>query len=205
MGARRPSGARDAELHQARKGRQWYSAMKLDTGTEARSGLVHSVHTTAANASDVTEAHRLVHGGKAEAWGDAGLPGSGEAPRAPGVAGALAGGDASGAQAAACSRAAQAERRKASSAGEGGAPVPLCAAALRIRQGALPMVRPALPALVRARLQCPCPSESIMGVARRRPSPAPVGSASCGPPERSSARRPNASRRRAPGKTDAWS
>ena len=54
--------------------------MKLDTGTEARSGLVHSVHTTAANASDVTEAHRLVHGGKAEAWGDAGYQGVAKRP-----------------------------------------------------------------------------------------------------------------------------
>ena len=31
--------------------------------------------TTAANVSDVTEAHRLLHGGETEAWGDAGYQG----------------------------------------------------------------------------------------------------------------------------------
>ena len=51
--------ARDPEMHQTSKGRQWYFGMKLHTGTDARTGLVHSVSTTAANVSDVTEAHRL--------------------------------------------------------------------------------------------------------------------------------------------------
>ena len=50
-------------MHQTRKGRQWYFGMKLHSGTDARTGLVHSVHTTAANIADVTEAHRLLHGG----------------------------------------------------------------------------------------------------------------------------------------------
>jgi len=53
---------RDPEMHQTRKGRQWYFGMKLHTGTDARTGLVHSLHTTAAHISDVTEAHRLLHG-----------------------------------------------------------------------------------------------------------------------------------------------
>ena len=43
-------------------------------------GLVHSVHTTAANVSDVTEAHRLLHGGETEAWGDAGYQGAEKRP-----------------------------------------------------------------------------------------------------------------------------
>ena len=38
--------------------------MKLHSGTDARTGLVHSLSTTAANVSDVTEAHRLLHGGE---------------------------------------------------------------------------------------------------------------------------------------------
>ena len=67
--------ARDPEMHQTRKGRQWYFGMKLHSGTDARTGLVHSVHTTAANIADVTEAHRLLHGGETEAWGDAGYQG----------------------------------------------------------------------------------------------------------------------------------
>ena len=68
--------ARDPEMHQTRKGRQWFFGMKLHIGTDARTGLVHSVHTTAANVSDVTEAHRLLHGGETEAWGDAGYQGA---------------------------------------------------------------------------------------------------------------------------------
>ena len=67
--------ARDPEMHQTRKGRQWFFGMKLHTGTDARTGLVHSLHTTAANVSDVTEAHRLLHGGESAVWGDAGYQG----------------------------------------------------------------------------------------------------------------------------------
>ena len=67
-------------MHQTRKGRQWFFGMKLHTGTDARTGLVHSLSTTAANSSDVTEAHRLLHGGETEAWGRCRLPGRGEAP-----------------------------------------------------------------------------------------------------------------------------
>lgn len=38
------------------------------------------MHTTAANVSDVSEAHRLVDGGEAEAWGDAGYQGAEKRP-----------------------------------------------------------------------------------------------------------------------------
>ena len=72
--------ARDPEMHQTRKGRQWYFGMKLHTGTDARSGLVHSLHTTAANVSDVTEAHRLLHGAESAVWGDAGYRGAEKRP-----------------------------------------------------------------------------------------------------------------------------
>ena len=72
--------ARDPEMHQTRKGRQWYFGMKLHSGTDARTGLVHSLHTTAANVSDVTEAHRLLHGGESAVWGDAGYQGAEKRP-----------------------------------------------------------------------------------------------------------------------------
>ena len=71
---------RDPEMHQTRKGRQWFFGMKLHTGTDARTGLVHSVSTTAANVSDVTEAHRLLHGGESAVWGDAGYQGAEKRP-----------------------------------------------------------------------------------------------------------------------------
>ena len=37
--------------------------------------MVHSFSTTSANVHDVTEAHRLLHGGESQAWGDAGYMG----------------------------------------------------------------------------------------------------------------------------------
>ena len=46
--------------------------MKVHIGVDADTGLVHSMTTTAANTQDVTEAHRLLHGGETMVWGDAG-------------------------------------------------------------------------------------------------------------------------------------
>ena len=40
--------------------------------------MVHSVTTTPANVHDVTEAHRLLHGGEKRVWGDAGYQGVGD-------------------------------------------------------------------------------------------------------------------------------
>jgi IS5 family transposase len=51
--------ARDPEMHQTKKGNQWYFGMKAHIGVDADSGLVHSVVGTAANVSDVTQAHAL--------------------------------------------------------------------------------------------------------------------------------------------------
>ena len=64
--------ARDPEMHQTKKGKQWYFGMKAHIGVDAGSGLAHSLTTTAANASDVTQAGTLLHGGETTAWGDAG-------------------------------------------------------------------------------------------------------------------------------------
>src|SRR3990170_770372 len=44
---------RDPQMHQTRKGKQWYFGMKIHTGTDADSGLVHTVKGTAANVADV--------------------------------------------------------------------------------------------------------------------------------------------------------
>ena len=41
--------ARDPEMHQTRKGQQWYFGMKLHIGVDSRTGLVHSAVVTAAN------------------------------------------------------------------------------------------------------------------------------------------------------------
>ena len=37
--------------------------------------MVHSFATTSANVHDVTQAHRLLHGGERQVWGDAGYVG----------------------------------------------------------------------------------------------------------------------------------
>ena len=67
--------ARDPEMHQTKKGKQWYFGMKAHIGVDAGSGLAHSLTTTAANASDVTQAGALLHGAETTAWGDAGYQG----------------------------------------------------------------------------------------------------------------------------------
>ena len=69
------AGARDPEMHQTKKGNQWHFGMKVHIGVDSETGVVHSVTTTAANAHDVTEAHRLLHGGETRVWGDAGYQG----------------------------------------------------------------------------------------------------------------------------------
>ena len=69
------NGERDPEMRQTRKGRQWHFGMKAHIGVDSESGLTHGLATTAANGSDVTHAHRVLHGGESEAWGDAGYQG----------------------------------------------------------------------------------------------------------------------------------
>ena len=69
------AGARDPEMHQAKKGNAWHSGMKVHIGVDAQTGVAHSMATTPANVNDVTEAHRLLHGGEVRAWGDAGYQG----------------------------------------------------------------------------------------------------------------------------------
>ena len=66
---------RDPEMHQTKKGNQWHFGMKAHIGVDSKTGIVHSLSTTAANAHDVTEAHNLLHGGERVVWCDAGYQG----------------------------------------------------------------------------------------------------------------------------------
>ena len=68
-------GARDPEMHQTQKGKQWYFGMKAHIGVDADSGLVHTVTTTAANAHDITQAHALLHGEEDVVFADSGYRG----------------------------------------------------------------------------------------------------------------------------------
>lgn len=71
---------RDPEMHQTKKGHQWYFGMKAHIGVDARGGLVHSVSTTAANVSDVVQAHTVLHGEEEEVFVDAGYQGVEQRP-----------------------------------------------------------------------------------------------------------------------------
>jgi IS5 family transposase len=69
-------GERDPEMHQTKKGNQWYFGMKAHIGVDADSGLVHSVSTTPANEPEVEEVALLLHGKEVVAHGDAGYAGA---------------------------------------------------------------------------------------------------------------------------------
>ena len=69
------SGSRDPEAHQGKKGNTWHFGYKAHIGVDADTGLVHTVEVTAANVSDVAEAHLLVRAGDEEAWADSGYTG----------------------------------------------------------------------------------------------------------------------------------
>jgi IS5 family transposase len=68
-------GKRDPEMHQTKKGNQWYYGMKVHIGVDKDSGLIHSVVTTAANVHDLTPAAEPLHGDEEVVYGDAGYPG----------------------------------------------------------------------------------------------------------------------------------
>jgi IS5 family transposase len=68
-------GKRDPDMHQTKKGNQWYFGMKAHIGVDAQSGLVHTVRTTAAHVADITQSADLLHGREREVYADAGYQG----------------------------------------------------------------------------------------------------------------------------------
>ncbi|KPX99877.1 MULTISPECIES: IS5 family transposase [Pseudomonas syringae group] len=68
-------GKRDPEMHQTKKGNQYYFGMKAHIGADVESGLVHHVHGTAANVADVTQVAELLHGEENAVYADAGYTG----------------------------------------------------------------------------------------------------------------------------------
>jgi IS5 family transposase len=67
---------RDPEMHQAKKGNQWHFGMKAHIGADAQSGLVHTVVSTAAHVSDVSQTANLLHGEETCVGADAGYVGA---------------------------------------------------------------------------------------------------------------------------------
>lgn len=62
-------GRRDPQMHQTRKGKDWYFGMKVHVGT-TKQGLVHSLATGPANESDIGRIDDLLHGQERELYGD---------------------------------------------------------------------------------------------------------------------------------------
>jgi len=61
---------RDPEMHQTKKGRQWYYGMKLHIGVDSQTGLAHSAVVTAANVHDKHPLPQLLHGQEQHVYGD---------------------------------------------------------------------------------------------------------------------------------------
>ena len=64
--------ARDPEMHQTKKGKQWYFGMKVHVGADVDSGAVHSVAVTAANEADIDVLPQLLRAEDEVIFGDAG-------------------------------------------------------------------------------------------------------------------------------------
>lgn len=61
---------RDPEMHQTRKGNQWYFGLKAHVGVDAETKRVHTVAATAANVADAKVLPELLHGNETAVWGD---------------------------------------------------------------------------------------------------------------------------------------
>jgi IS5 family transposase len=62
--------ARDPEMHQTKKGNQWYFGIKAHIGVDRRTKLIHAVVATPAHAADNTVLPDLLHGNETRVWGD---------------------------------------------------------------------------------------------------------------------------------------
>ena len=78
------SGTRDPEMHQTKKGNQWYFGMKAHLGVDAGTGYAHSVTATAANVHDLDEAVKVVRADDEVVYVDAGYQGAHKRPEIAG-------------------------------------------------------------------------------------------------------------------------
>src|SRR5574337_795360 len=72
---------RDPEMHQTKKGKQWYFGMTAHIGVDSQTKLIHSVAATAANVHDSQMLPELLHGRETRVWGDAAYSGPREVIR----------------------------------------------------------------------------------------------------------------------------
>ena len=71
-------GERDPEMHQAKKGEQWYFGMKMHVGVDSQTKIIHTVQVSAANVADKDALPHLLHGSETRVWGDQAYQGQGE-------------------------------------------------------------------------------------------------------------------------------
>jgi IS5 family transposase len=71
-------GKRDPEMHQTKKGNQWYHGMKIHSGVDAGSGYVHTITGTSANVHDIEETGKLIREDDEIVYGDSGYSGAGK-------------------------------------------------------------------------------------------------------------------------------
>jgi transposase, IS5 family len=74
--------ARDPDMHQTKKGNQWYFGMKAHIGVDSRHKIVHAVVATAANVADNQVLADLLHGKETRVWGDQAYRGQAEVIKA---------------------------------------------------------------------------------------------------------------------------
>ena len=68
---------RDPDMHQTKKGNQWYFGMKAHIGVDSKNRLIHSVAATAANVHDSQILEDLLHGEETRVYGDSAYRGQG--------------------------------------------------------------------------------------------------------------------------------
>jgi len=66
---------RDPEMHQTKKGKQWYFGIKAHVGVDSKTKLIHTAVVTPANVADAMVLPELLHGEETRVWGDQGYRG----------------------------------------------------------------------------------------------------------------------------------
>jgi transposase, IS5 family len=77
----RTAQSRDPEMHQTKKGKNWYFGMKAHVGVDSKTKIIHTTVTTAANVSDAAVLPDLLHGEETRVWGDGAYQGQSEVIR----------------------------------------------------------------------------------------------------------------------------
>lgn len=74
------TGKRDPEMHQTKKGNQWYFGMKAHIGVDAGTGYVHTVTCTPANVHDLDQISDIIRRDDRVVYADAGYQGAQRRP-----------------------------------------------------------------------------------------------------------------------------